>query len=62
MLDGAHSYELFDTVLLGKLGGSLDKAILIRSAREVIMSEVHDILSTLETDIKVSSCLSLDLL
>ena len=62
MLDGAHSDELFDTVLLGKLGGSLDKAILIRSAREVIMSEVHDILSTLETDVKVSSCLSLELL
>jgi hypothetical protein len=32
MLDGANSDELLDTVLLGKLGGSLDKAILIRSA------------------------------
>lgn len=62
MLDGANGDELFDTVFLGKLGGSLDKAILIRSAREVIMSEVHDILSTLETDVKVSSCLSLELL
>jgi hypothetical protein len=32
MLDGANSDELFDTMLFGKLGGSLDKAILIRSA------------------------------
>ena len=32
MLDGANRGELLDTVLFGKLGGSLDKAILIRSA------------------------------
>jgi hypothetical protein len=62
VLDWAHSDKLLDTVLLGQLGGSLDEAILVRGARKVIVSKVYDILGTLQTKVKVSSCLGLILL
>ena len=40
----------------------MDEAILIRGAGKIIMSKVDDILSTLETKVKIGSCLSLVLL
>jgi len=62
MFQRADSNQLLDAMLLGELGSSLDEVVLVRSACEVIMSEIHDVLGSLKSVLKVGSSLHLILL
>ena len=59
VLDRADSDKSLDSLLLGNSCGSLDEVVFIRGVSEVIVSEVQDILCTLESEIEI--CDSLDL-